>query len=948
MSTALISVAVATVRTVLHLTEMYQVQDVRMRELSSRVISLEQPLVALESSPDCTISEQALHKLIDTLEEVQKMIEKHNKQNITNRAKKFIMGDANVARIQHINERLDSSLLDLQLAMSVESSGREEKRSEQTAQTTVDLLLSTVHERAKESILLCVQCNKEYRQSENAEGSCKYHPNFPIYQNWKSKLECCNKVYGDAADAVGKEEGCIRGIHSSIHHFDYPYTAIFLWMRNQLYNNVKEEYLKVEDVDYEDNIPKYAVFGVAKNNKLFVAVGKGNFPLYLEFFSAEYPITAPDPSEVTGGNLWSVVTRGTDEQPSVLDKSAEVNAKWEVSAHWLVDFKTNAVTGIRLAAKSLSSKVPLIKALSFAFNPFVPGKPVLVSSAPYAPHAIYTHPLPPCNSKFVPFPESIFQDPPLEPEYETEIKGDLKLRLKKVGKVKANPETSGFTSDTFFIEIMVLNLSQGAHLGSSTEERILVLNMLKDGKVSVDEGIKLLGALDSSPHTDGPITMIELSARAYLDDKWVEPIALQVVPGGAAEENRAKALPFNVPPRNAAKLVVSCTFQAKDKTGQWFNKAFLARLSPVLLELTLEEMSGAKASVKSMFANPPAYFTPKKPDAWFWLEVDHVATWRKEHVAILPPDTTEGSMFQIEAPSMKWSITCVQLQTWGYHAWKENAHYFKLEDVKNAVVEAHGLVDLVNRVVCGFHFKIQCEDSIAEGIWMIPDDVMHKGRKSAVDTLIYETHGQTQPLPVDTPPGGWNKVAPKSAPASTPASATTSAPIPATSSSPSAARSQPPVPVRAKPAAAVSAPSPVTPPVPVVAKPAAAAAPPAAVPAGQAAEVLKAITPTPIVVAAPVTPASPAPNPKRGFKCSKCSFGLGKDECLKCKNRITVASPHANYCSACVIMNNNKCAKCGNVEVNVAARTPASLCTVKCAIGAAKNNCLKCGKFAPA
>jgi hypothetical protein len=878
------------------------------------------------------------------------MIEKHNKQNATSKAKRFIMGDANVAKIHHINERLDSSLLDLQLALQVESSGREDKRSEQTAATTVEMLLSSVQERARETVLLCVQCQKEYRQSENAEGLCKYHPNFPIYSNWKYKVECCGKLKSDSQELVKGDDGCIRGLHSSIHHFDYPYTAIFLWMRDMMHNNVQEEYVRVEDVDYEDNIPKYAVFGRSKNNKLFVALGKGNFPLYLEYFSSEYPVTAPDPSEITGGNLWPIAKRGTDELPSVLDISEQVGFKWEVSASWLVDFKTNSVTGIRLSAKSLSSKVPLIKALSFQFDPFKVQKPVLVSSAPFAPHVTYTHPLPSCVSNFTPFPDAIFQEPPLEPEYETEIKGQLKLRLKKVGRVRANAETNGYQHDNFTWELMVLNLSQAAHLGSSSEERMVVLNMLKDGKVSVDEGIKLLGALDSSPHSEGPVTMIEFSARALLDGKWITPFEISVVPGGN-EENRASSIPFSVPPRSAKTVVVMLRFSCPEKQNtnrNWFGSSYLARLGPMQLELTMEEMSGAKASIKAMFANPATDFTAKNPEALYWLEMDCVKSWERIHVAVLKGTkdnySKEEPMFQFEIPSCRPSITCVNLQTWGYQAWKANEHIFKLESCCSGPVTTFGLVDMVNRMVCGFKFQIQRDESVQEGIWMIPDDVMQNGRKSAVDPLILESGQQQSPAAAP----GWNKAA---TPASVTVTATSTSPT-ATTSSPQPTRAQHAVPVRAKPAA----PAPATPTTsaPAVAKPAAPASPVVAKPAptsapasngAAAAELIKAIAPPPLKTAPAPTPA-PAANPRRAFKCGKCSFGAAKDECLKCKNRVGPSDPPANYCQFCHIANTNKCAKCGNMEPVVGNRTMASICNMKCAIGPARTNCVKCGKFA--
>jgi len=35
-----------------------------------------------------------------------------------------------------------------------------------------------------EPILTCVQCQEEYKQSENVEGQCKFHPSLMERANW--------------------------------------------------------------------------------------------------------------------------------------------------------------------------------------------------------------------------------------------------------------------------------------------------------------------------------------------------------------------------------------------------------------------------------------------------------------------------------------------------------------------------------------------------------------------------------------------------------------------------------------------------------------------------------------------------------------------------------------------------------------------------------------------
>lgn len=40
--------------------------------------------------------------------------------------------------------------------------------------------------------------------------------------------------------------------------------------------------------------------------------------------------------------------------------------------------------------------------------------------------------------------------------------------------------------------------------------------MLKDGKMTVEEGIKLLATLDSSPHQNGALTFIDVHVKFFV------------------------------------------------------------------------------------------------------------------------------------------------------------------------------------------------------------------------------------------------------------------------------------------------------------------------------------------------------------------------------------------------------------------------------------------------
>lgn len=66
-----------------------------------------------------------------------------------------------------------------------------------------------------------------------------------------------------------------------------------------------------------------------------------------------------------------------------------------------------------------------------------------------------------------------------------------------------------------------MNLTQTAAIGSSSEERMVVLNLLKDGKTSVEDTLRLISTLDKSPHSHGPLTFIDATVRFYSDGQWL-------------------------------------------------------------------------------------------------------------------------------------------------------------------------------------------------------------------------------------------------------------------------------------------------------------------------------------------------------------------------------------------------------------------------------------------
>jgi alkyl hydroperoxide reductase subunit AhpC len=79
-------------------------------------------------------------------------------------------------------------------------------------------LATQMNESAKEQTFICVQCDKEYRESTSGEKSCSFHR--AGYDVWGQIRVCC-----------GSEKPCQVGRHRSEHHCDYPYAEFFYLCR---------------------------------------------------------------------------------------------------------------------------------------------------------------------------------------------------------------------------------------------------------------------------------------------------------------------------------------------------------------------------------------------------------------------------------------------------------------------------------------------------------------------------------------------------------------------------------------------------------------------------------------------------------------------------------------------------------------------------------------------
>ena len=116
-----------------------------------------------------------------------------------------------------------------------------------------------------EAVKTCVQCGAEYRESENAMGSCRFHQMPPRKHLWGYVYDCCDQ-----------EEGpCKVGQHRSEHHADYPYERFKAW-EDSTAATIQENWSTMSRIDYENGAIRALRLDLLPGPSFFVRVYSGD------------------------------------------------------------------------------------------------------------------------------------------------------------------------------------------------------------------------------------------------------------------------------------------------------------------------------------------------------------------------------------------------------------------------------------------------------------------------------------------------------------------------------------------------------------------------------------------------------------------------------------------------------------------------------------------------
>ncbi|KAJ3110569.1 hypothetical protein HDU96_006466 [Phlyctochytrium bullatum] len=753
-----VDIALSIVSGIIEIRRTMKEQDQKAIELLDRIESLEKPLQVLKTKSDSSnVYEQPLFKLVRNLEGTQAVLKQFAGQNTAKRILKVMSYQEKFASL---SKSIDASLSDLQIALQAEEVFTKDQAALSTAEAILTAMETSRLAVLKESISVCVQCGNDFRESENAEGSCAFHPVLVMERrDWYSPyvLRCCGKDVGKEYEAF-PVDGCSRGKHRVLHHNEVPYVNFLGHIRLAIQD--AEPWLTVTQLDTSPDSTGSitATFGVLRNERVGFWITQFGTPVALATFD-EVDIEAPThfPDGRTGALIGPPVNEITTPYPSKRNAAIRrAGMGWYARGFWVIE--GGRIVGVRVEVKSPSSAYPNVSELALDIDPLAPGKVnVLYDNAFSAfdvkPRFKKAYPVEAAVKKFREIPRCALEEQPPLPTFEQE--GDLKARIKMMKPVGGNPEGSSYRADIFKLELMLISTANPQAKGSSTQERLAILKMVGDNHITVSEAERLLNAVENSVSGEEPVTIIETSVAISLDDgaTWrpatgIEPLASAAFSAGAdAGDGTAGMQPFTMlrlAGREVVKVSLAAWFDVKGKKRGWNNSVFLCRDAekPVLVRVRFEEAFGKWASLVLPYRNPRVTDLPEKtPKDYLFVYVDDVDDLSRIYAKIsMPNDSADSSdgkplftLIQYTGTTTTRVVYPNTLRLWVAEARQaatkipgDGIFRHRIQDASDSRMVVTGLFDLARGCLWGLKVKVMLDDggeSFAEDTCVLPEDI---------------------------------------------------------------------------------------------------------------------------------------------------------------------------------------------------------------------------------
>ena len=550
-----------------------------------------------------------------------------------------------------------------------------------------------------EQKLKCVQCDKEFTNSNNGPKACSFHRG--EYDSWVKSYPCC-----------GTAHPCQFNAHRANHHCDYPYGSFFPRVYAITgYVDTVDSWTAVQDTNLETDEVQRASIGQlirwvsrgarTDENILLISVGRVWYktPYYFNTF------TAKELEDITKSVRLSRRTMIYRTSP---------NENEYAIAEWILSI-SGKITGVRLTAKSATSTNPYVRVCPIDLSTCTKSGDILTISEggmrSYIPASPYILP------ETVRIGPEVSDSParPVRTNFKTRTTPSLPIILKTTSEppLVANPQFASTTSDYF------------------------------EGAVSVFN--------NHAPGSLNPITIATVSASFRLVG---EP---EYQPVESCKLENAQ-VPVTIEPRQSwivkFEVMVPRTEEDSKVNIRWWNRAFVARYRPIRIKLILEDIEGKQCSLVLEYVYKPYPFEKRKDSDLGFFFFDNPVTVERYYVDVAP-SSEDKAVARIKGTS----VNVNKLEKAVYQALKTGKTEVDLEIGQDKYGEwewnAWALIDLSCRRVYAFKIlmkegkQVPAKRLACLGYVLCPDygDIINETRPISYATETVELPS-LEPYPV--------------------------------------------------------------------------------------------------------------------------------------------------------------------------------------------------------
>ncbi|XP_065919557.1 uncharacterized protein [Dysidea avara] len=534
--------------------------------------------------------------------------------------------------------------------------------------------------RAPEPILTCVQCQEEYKESQNAEGYCKYHPSPLQGAGWDYIFRCCNQKSRNF-DAAKLIPGCKKGKHCSEHHENYTYAAYTTFMMDTVRKSL-QVWLEVDVADFVSPGCKWAEVGLSEDNKVYIACGENRIRYNgIKLFSMEQ------------------LKEYTNEGSSVVLKKTS-DTGWSIKGSVVV--AEGPVVAIEVSVKPASSSQVTAKRAILNLTGTVPALDRIedMSTSSQKTTTSYT------------LPEDVTEGPVIDvgedysknrkTDYKTETDEGCTLQLQQKGDTKADSNLraqDGKWNNLFTATLIVTNSGDG------------------DLAITNVEGYYCTG-------NDGTGDWVKC------DDAWIGVESYR--------DYRFLDTPnFNIESAKTGTLAVRLNIKipgTPPSSGPSARRAHKSLPQPLHLKAVFTDQKDRKASIRFEFGNSPLDISTREMRESSWAKgglysycfADNVENSQRSDAAIYFQSNDGILCYRPAIEGVGSNIYYIgsKMGEFAYQAKQAGKEEFEIEDFaktkEGTELRAYALVDLENEIAYGFKMMIKTPTSLTSTHCLLP------------------------------------------------------------------------------------------------------------------------------------------------------------------------------------------------------------------------------------